>query len=184
VFLLEAIADKGNVTEEIVEAGRKLHFELEKSQDRSLLSHPKVEHLRSVLKLYNDAVAIRLFLKARWRNLIADKRKKPLFRSLPKLVVEDYQYFGENGINELINTHVKIPNILTRPESVGFGYFPLVIFFVTTLIEELFVALIQEGENPKAYPEVFTGIQKRFCGVDESGNRIMETVLERAKKRA
>ncbi len=184
VFLLQAQAEKGTVTDEIAEWGRKLHFQLKEIKDQSLLSHPNIKHLRSVLALYHDVSGIILYLKMRWRDMIVDERKKSLFKNLPKRVVEDYQYFAENGTNALIGTQVKIPNVLLSPESFSFGYFPLIIYFTSKLIEELFIALLEQGINPKDYQKAFVGVQKRFCGTDETGNRIMEAVLEKAKKKA
>jgi hypothetical protein len=75
-----------------------------------------------------------------------------------QLIVGDYKVFAEKGVIGLIN------GLINGKEQINIylGYRQLLVYLEQQLLEEMFIALLCDNENPKAYKESFSQIKDKY----------------------
>lgn len=161
ILLLEAKAVKGVVSSELVDEAHELYELCERSlSSKESLKQPLLRSIRA----YQSVWLINVVLGLRYKN-DREKRKSSMFRKPQKLTVSDYLLVGEKGLWGLV-THLNIEGV--RIEDFGLFQYPaLEARLKSDVIDQIFSALLADGENPKAYPDAFDGIEKRYHGFAE-----------------
>jgi len=170
----------GEVTDEIFQHAIALFERLEKSNDSAILNHPQISLARLTLRFYHDVWKARAYLKKRWEDDRIKRGRNKLFKRQMKLVVADYIVFGTscNSSWDLV-TYVRVPSIDASTTTSGFllGWPHVLVYFDRILVEDIFCALLADGENPRSYTEAFAGLEARY------GNRNIEHTLNRLTRK-
>jgi hypothetical protein len=119
----------------------------------------KSVHILHILRLYYDTAQILNGLRKRWENGPLD------------VIVADYHILGQRGILPLVQ-HAKLDVILSNLNPTKNLH--LMDFIGFSVMGNLFVFLLENGQKPETFPNAYAGLKRRF------GDQEVATILEGA----
>lgn len=166
VVLIQKTGMEGVVNDEIFQQAVVLNEALEKSDNPAIHNHPKRSLMQAYLLPYADAQKARRFFKKRWED---DRLKKGNFtlKFEQKLVVTDFMVLSEKAYVWDLIDYLKIPGITVTMERIILHSPCLPPYFDRVVLEDMFVAMLDEKEDPKAYKEAFSRLNVAYGGYPE-----------------
>ena len=166
VVLVQKTGMEGVVNDEIFQQAVVLNEDLEKSDNPAIRNHPKKSLMQTFLLPYADAQKARRFLKKRWED---DRLKKGNFtlKFEQKLVVSDFMVLSEKAYVWDLIDYLKIPGITVTMERIILHSPCLPPYFDRVVLEDMFVAMLDDKEDPKAYKEAFSRLNVAYGGYPE-----------------
>jgi hypothetical protein len=160
-------AKRGTVTEDNVKRGRALFAKVDKTRNAKLLTNPEFKEIREALERFRDVAGTLEFLNQRWND---DRQRGYKSKRQEKLVVGDYQCIAREGVFNLLR-HLGGPFLSSGGNeiSLSLGFVRLREYFDKHLLEDLFVALLADQEDPKTYKEAFSGVKERYKKYNPEG---------------
>jgi hypothetical protein len=164
--LIQKTGMEGVVNDEIFQQAVVLNEALEKSDNPAIRNHPKKSLMQTFLLPYADAQKARRFLKKRWED---DRLKNGNFtlRFEQKLVVRDFMVLSEKAYVWDLIDYLKIPGITVTMERIILQSPCLPPYFDRVVLEDMFVAMLDDKEDPKAYEEAFSRLNVAYGGYPE-----------------